>query len=84
LGVAGQAVLHTLNLRLHPDEIAFVNDVDDRGVLVDESLSRRSREGSRFMVQGSRFWFKVRDAGVSWDVAGLLSAIRSLPCPGRR
>jgi fatty-acyl-CoA synthase len=33
------AVLHTLNLRLHPDEIAFiVNDADDRVVLVDESL----------------------------------------------
>ena len=33
------AVLHTLNLRLHPDELAFiVNDADDRVVLVDESL----------------------------------------------
>ena len=32
-------VLHTLNLRLHPDEIAFiVNDADDSLVLVDESL----------------------------------------------
>ncbi len=32
-------VLHTLNLRLHPDEIAFiVNDADDGLVLVDESL----------------------------------------------
>ena len=32
-------VLHTLNLRLHPDEIAFiVNDAADRVVLVDESL----------------------------------------------
>src|SRR5262249_29570330 len=33
------AVLHTLNLRLHPDELAFiVNHADDRAVLVDESL----------------------------------------------
>src|SRR5437899_498687 len=33
------AVLHTLNLRLHPDELAFiVNDADDRAVLVDETL----------------------------------------------
>ena len=32
-------VLHTLNLRLHPDELAFiVNDADDRAVLVDERL----------------------------------------------
>jgi fatty-acyl-CoA synthase len=32
-------VLHTLNLRLHPDEIAFiVNDAEDRVVLVDEVL----------------------------------------------
>src|SRR5215831_9569516 len=33
------AVLHTLNLRLHPDELAFiVNDADDAAVLVDETL----------------------------------------------
>src|SRR5207248_5511101 len=33
------AVLHTLNLRLRPDELAFiVNDADDRAVLVDETL----------------------------------------------
>jgi fatty-acyl-CoA synthase len=33
------AVLHTLNLRLHPDELAFiVNDADDRVVIVDEML----------------------------------------------
>src|SRR5262249_28807241 len=33
------AVLHTLNLRLHPEELAFiVNDADDRLVLVDETL----------------------------------------------
>jgi fatty-acyl-CoA synthase len=32
-------VLHTLNLRLHPDELAYiVNHADDRIVLVDESL----------------------------------------------
>ena len=33
------AVLHTLNLRLHPDELGFiVNDADDRVVMVDASL----------------------------------------------
>jgi fatty-acyl-CoA synthase len=33
------AVAHTLNLRLHPDELAFiVNDADDRVALVDEPL----------------------------------------------
>ncbi len=33
------AVLHTLNLRLHADELAFiVDDADDRLVIVDESL----------------------------------------------
>ncbi len=32
-------VLHTLNLRLHADELAYiVNHADDRAVLVDESL----------------------------------------------
>jgi fatty-acyl-CoA synthase len=32
-------VLHTLNLRLHADELAFiVNDADDRVVLVDQTL----------------------------------------------
>ena len=32
-------VLHTLNLRLHPDEIAYiVNHAEDRAVLVDETL----------------------------------------------
>src|ERR1700733_14724311 len=32
-------VLHTLNLRLLPDELAFiVNDADDRAVLVDHTL----------------------------------------------
>jgi fatty-acyl-CoA synthase len=33
------AVLHTLNLRLHPDELAYiVTHADDRAILVDESL----------------------------------------------
>jgi fatty-acyl-CoA synthase len=36
--IAG-GVLHTLNLRLHPDQIAWIaNDADDRFVIVDESL----------------------------------------------
>jgi fatty-acyl-CoA synthase len=33
------AVLHTLNPRLHPDELSFiVNDAEDRAIVVDESL----------------------------------------------
>jgi fatty-acyl-CoA synthase len=33
------AVLHTLNLRLHPDDLAYiVSDAADRAVIVDESL----------------------------------------------
>ncbi len=33
------AVLHTLNLRLHPDDLAYiVNDARDRILIVDESL----------------------------------------------
>src|SRR5438552_3757597 len=32
-------VLHTLNLRLHPNELAFiVNDADDKAVIVDHTL----------------------------------------------
>ncbi len=40
LGVPSMgAVLHTLNLRLHPDDLAYIiSDADDRVVLVDESL----------------------------------------------
>ena len=34
------AVLHTLNLRLHPDDLALnAHDAQDRVLLVDESLS---------------------------------------------
>jgi fatty-acyl-CoA synthase len=33
------AVLHTLNLRLHPDDLTYiVNDASDRALIVDESL----------------------------------------------
>ena len=33
------AVLHTLNLRLHPDELAYiVNHAEDRALIVDQSL----------------------------------------------
>jgi fatty-acyl-CoA synthase len=39
-GIAGSgAVLHTLNLRLHPDELAYIAaHAGDRAVLVDETL----------------------------------------------
>jgi acyl-CoA synthetase (AMP-forming)/AMP-acid ligase II len=33
------AIIHTLNPRLHPDELSFiVNDAEDRAIVVDESL----------------------------------------------
>lgn len=36
---ASGAVLHTLNLRLHPDDIAYIiNDAEDQVLLIDESL----------------------------------------------
>jgi fatty-acyl-CoA synthase len=36
---AAGAVLHTLNLRLHPDELAYiVNDAEDRFLIVDDTL----------------------------------------------
>jgi fatty-acyl-CoA synthase len=36
---AMEAVMHTLNPRLHPDELSFiVNDAEDRVIIVDESL----------------------------------------------
>ena len=36
---SGGAVLHTLNLRLHPDELAYIaNHAGDRVVIVDRSL----------------------------------------------
>jgi fatty-acyl-CoA synthase len=36
---AAGAVLHTLNLRLHHDDLAYiVNDAEDRALIVDESL----------------------------------------------
>lgn len=34
-----EGVLHTLNLRLHPDDLTFiVNDADDKAIIIDESL----------------------------------------------
>ena len=44
------AVLHTLNPRLHPDELGFiVNDAEDRALILDESLldAYRSFAGAR-------------------------------------
>jgi len=36
---AAGAVLHTLNLRLHPDELAYiVNDAEDRFLIIDDTL----------------------------------------------
>ena len=51
------AVLHTLNPRLHPDELGFiVNDAEDRAIVVDETLLpvfesfRESRDFERVIV----------------------------------
>ena len=53
LGVpAAGGVLHTLNLRLHPDEISFIaNDAGDRFLIVDDALLpvyEKFREGVKF------------------------------------
>ncbi|HEX8977114.1 MAG TPA: long-chain fatty acid--CoA ligase [Solirubrobacteraceae bacterium] len=46
------AVLHTINPRLHPDELSFIaDDAEDRVIVVDESLLdvlESFREGRRF------------------------------------
>ena len=42
------AVLHTLNLRLHPDDISFIaTDAGDRIVIVDEVLMPLTRSSER-------------------------------------
>jgi len=70
------AVLHTLNLRLHPDELAYIsNHAEDRVVLVDQSLlplleSFRARTGIReviVMPDGAG------DSSVTHDYEGLLA-----------
>ena len=44
-------VIHTLNPRLHRDELSFiVNDAEDRAIVVDESLLRSS---SQFATRAS-------------------------------
>ena len=45
------AVVHTLNPRLHPDELSYiVNHAEDRAIVVDETLlpcwSRSARHAS--------------------------------------
>lgn len=53
---AAGGVLHTLNLRLHPDELAFiVNHAEDRFLLVDDLLLP-VLEGFRAKVNFDRIW----------------------------
>ena len=57
------AVLHTLNLRLHPDELAYiVNHAEDRFLIVDESLLEVF-EGIRSKVHFERIFVVNRSNG---------------------
>jgi len=55
------AVLHTLNLRLHPDEIAFIaNDAGDTIVFVDDVLEPLL---AKVIAAGARFTRVIRVGG---------------------
>ena len=42
------AVLHTLNIRLHPDQVAWIaNHAEDKVILVEDVLVPGSRSSSR-------------------------------------
>jgi len=50
------AVIHTLNLRLHPDDIAYIaHDAGDRFLLVDEVLVPLAQKVIAALSQGARF-----------------------------
>jgi fatty-acyl-CoA synthase len=71
------AVIHTINPRLHPDELGFIAaDADDRAIVVDESLlevleSFRSAHGFEHVIVVSRSG-AVPDGMISYEslVAG--------------
>jgi fatty-acyl-CoA synthase len=83
-------VLHTLNLRLLPDELAFiVNDAGDRAVLVDETLlplwasvAPRTRVGHVIVVGADRAHPPGGPVGPSlhgtWDYERLLGEAQPL------
>ena len=75
------AVLHTLNLRLHPDDLTFIaNDSGDSVLLVDESLLPllerfRSRTAIRRVVVMARTGGEIGDASDYEDlIAGAAPA----------
>jgi fatty-acyl-CoA synthase len=67
---AAGAVLHTLNLRLHPDELAFIaNHAEDRFLLVDDVLLP-IYEKIRSKVRFERVWvvpFSGRPVPSEWE-----------------
>ena len=87
------AVIHTLNPRLHPDELGFIaGDAEDRAIVVDESLLpafdgfRAAHEFEHVIVvsqsgavAGRRARLRVADRGGGAD--GVAGAARA---PGRR
>src|SRR4051812_23607816 len=86
-------VLHTLNLRLHPDEISFiVNDAEDQIVLVDaallplwEKIAPRVRVRHAILVGGTGAG--APEGGGMIDYEDLLSAadpIEEAPDPDER
>jgi fatty-acyl-CoA synthase len=66
------AVVHTLNPRLHPDELAFIaGDAEDRAIVVDESLlpvldSFGSRHDFEHVIVVSHSG-EVRDGAVAYE-----------------
>ena len=65
--VAG-GVVHTLNLRLHPDELAFIaNHAEDRFLIVDESLLPLFEQFRNKVKIERVFVVSENDAGAHYD-----------------
>ncbi len=75
------AVVHTLNLRLHPDEIAFIaNDAGDRMLIVDDVLLPLY---DKMVAAGAKFEkvFVVGQAGAHASYEELLAAAPDVALP---
>ena len=78
------AVVHTLNPRLHPDELAFIaGDAEDRAIIVDESLlpvleSFRSGHDFEHVIVASHSG-EVRDGAIAYE--SLLAAADPMEWP---
>jgi fatty-acyl-CoA synthase len=79
------AVLHTLNLRLHPDDLSYiVNDAADRVLILDESLLplyekfRHTVKVEHVIVVGSAEGGPLESGGAEADVASGFSGTNHL------